>query len=105
MFITIDPQRDTPELINEYLEPYHERYLGLTGTPENIISAAKGFRVYFTKGPVDQDGDYILDHTLITYLIAPNGKLVDFYATTKRKPSELVALIKERIEWWNLLHN
>jgi len=104
VFITIDPKRDAPQKIVEYLQDYHERYMALTGSEDEIIQAAKGFRVYFTKGPVDESGDYILDHTLINYLISPDGKLADFYGTTKYKPSQLADLIKERIDDWNLLH-
>lgn len=105
VFITIDPSRDTPEKIVEYLKDYHERYMALSGSEEEIIQAAKGFRVYFTKGPVDEaSGDYILDHTLINYLISPDGKLCDYYATTKYKPSQLAELITKRVDDWNLLH-
>lgn len=105
VFITIDPNRDTPALIVEYLQDYHERYMALSGSEEEIIQSAKGFRVYFTKGPVDEaSGDYILDHTLINYLISPDGKLCDYYATTKYKPSQLAELITQRIDDWNLLH-
>jgi len=104
VFITIDPARDHPEKILEYLQDYHPRYQALTGTDKEIIQAAKGFRVYFTKGPVDTEGDYILDHTLITYLISPDGKLVDYYGTTKYKPSQLAGLITDTIDAWSLLN-
>lgn len=104
VFITIDPSRDSPKCILEYLKDYHPRYLALTGSEQDILNAAKGLRVYFTKGPVDADGDYILDHTLITYLIAPDGSLCDFFGTTKYVPSQLVTMIKEKIDFYNLLH-
>ena len=61
VFITIDPDRDTPEKLADYLEDY-PHFLGLTGSMNQIKSVCKNYRIYFSKGPKSADGDYILDH-------------------------------------------
>ena len=61
VFISIDPDRDTPEALAYYLEDY-PHFLGLTGSMAQVKSACKNYRIYFTKGPTSDDGDYIVDH-------------------------------------------
>ena len=61
VFISIDPDRDTPEALAYYLEDY-PHFLGLTGSMAQVKSVCKNYRIYFTKGPQSDDGDYIVDH-------------------------------------------
>ncbi len=73
VFVSIDPERDTPAVLAEYRQHFHDKFRMLTGTLEEIRAAAKMFRVYFTK--VDDDGsdDYLMDHSSIFYLMGPDG--------------------------------
>ncbi len=75
VFITIDPVRDTPEHLKEYLKFFHPRLVGLTGTPEQVKAALKTYKVYAAKAPVEggDAGDYLMDHTSIIYLMGPDG--------------------------------
>lgn len=78
IFITVDPQRDTPDEVAEYAGHFHPRFLGLSGTPEQIAAVSRAYRVYAAK--VEQDPDdpmtYLMDHSSISYLMGPDGTFV-----------------------------
>jgi len=73
IFITIDPQRDTPEVIGQWTAAFSPRLVGLTGTPEQVAVAAKAFAAYYAKGN-ETSGGYLMDHSRIAYLMDPDGK-------------------------------
>jgi protein SCO1/2 len=75
LFITVDPERDTPALMKDYLSSFDPHLAGLTGDPAAVIAVAKAYRVYFKKVPLDQGG-YTMDHTAIVYLMDKEGRFV-----------------------------
>ena len=75
VFITIDPERDTPAVIKDYLSSFDPHLVGLTGDPAAIAAVAKAYRVYSKKVPLDQGG-YTMDHTAIVYLMDKSGRFV-----------------------------
>lgn len=83
IFISVDPKRDTPESIKNYLSDFHPRILGLTGTPDEILEAARQYRVFYSvaDGMDENTDDYLVDHTIIMFLMNPEGKFCDY--TTK----------------------
>ncbi|MCL4767567.1 MAG: SCO family protein [Hyphomicrobiaceae bacterium] len=77
IFISVDPERDTPEQLARYVPSFHPRLVGLTGTAEEIQSAAKAYRVYYRKVKDEKStADYTIDHTSIIYLMDPQGEFV-----------------------------
>lgn len=73
IFITIDPDRDTPAILADYVAAFHPRLVGLSGSDEAVRAAARAYRVYFAKGKADADGEYFMDHSSFTYLIGLDG--------------------------------
>jgi protein SCO1/2 len=75
LFVTIDPERDTPPQMKDYLSSFNPRLTGLTGDPAAIAAIAKEYRVYVKKVPLDH-GDYTMDHTALVYLMDKDGRFV-----------------------------
>ena len=75
MLITIDPGRDTPEHLREYVTYFHPRLHALTGSPEQIAAVAKAYRVYYSKVEREDatEDDYLMDHSSVTYVMGPDG--------------------------------
>ena len=71
IFITLDPLRDTADVLRNYKENFHESIIFLTGSLEQIRSVAKLYKVYFQK--TNNDDDYLIDHSAITFIMAPSG--------------------------------
>jgi cytochrome oxidase Cu insertion factor (SCO1/SenC/PrrC family) len=78
VFITIDPERDTPKVLKEYMAAFGPNFVGLTGTPEQIKAVEKLYRVYAEKKPL-AGGNYGMDHSSVLYLMGPDGQLVTYY--------------------------
>ena len=78
LFVSIDPERDTPELMKDYTDAFHPSIVGLTGSPEQIAEAAKAYRVYYKRVP--QGDDYTMDHSGITYVMTPDGKFAAHFS-------------------------
>jgi protein SCO1/2 len=76
-FVTVDPERDTPELLGQYIANVTDRVIGMSGPADKVLDMVKGFRVYFKKVPVDEqkpDGDYTMDHTASIFLLDSKGR-------------------------------
>jgi cytochrome oxidase Cu insertion factor (SCO1/SenC/PrrC family) len=82
VFVSVDPERDSPETIKAYVGNFGPRLVGLTGTPEEIAAIAKAYRVYYAKGASKDGDDYLMDHSSIIYLMDPNGSFVKHFAYT-----------------------
>ncbi|MEM9966553.1 MAG: SCO family protein [Pseudomonadota bacterium] len=78
VFISIDPKRDTPEVVKEFAEVMHPRMIGLTGSEEQVRQASQAYRTYYSAQPAVDD-DYLVDHTTLSYLVMPDAGFVEFF--------------------------
>jgi len=79
IFITIDPERDTPAVLKKYMAAFGPDFVGLTGSPANIANVEKEYRVYAKKQVIEGTSGYGMDHSSVIYLMGPDGRLVSFY--------------------------
>ena len=77
IFITVDPERDTPAVMQDYVSSFDPHIIGLSGTPQAIGAAEKAYRVFARKGDIQSDGSYSMDHSSIVYLMDKSGGFVE----------------------------
>jgi protein SCO1/2 len=91
-FVSVDPERDTPAVLKEYLSSFDPRLRGLTGDPAAVAAMEKAYRVYSKKVPLD-GGGYTMDHTALVYLMNKDGQFIAPF-NLKRKPEDAAADLK-----------
>ena len=97
IFISVDPERDTPARLKEYVEFFHPSMVGVTGKPEDLAEIAKRYGVFYAKQKVATAGNgYVVDHSADTYVVAPDGQLVGKIAHAT-PPNEVAAEIRKRL--------
>lgn len=79
IFITVDPERDTPEILSDYVSAFHEDIIGLTGTKNEIDKVAEDWGVYYQKETLDGEEDYTMNHLDIIFLANANGEFIDYF--------------------------
>lgn len=79
LFITLDPQRDTPAALASYVPLFHERLVGLTGTEAEVAVVAQAYSVFYEKIEGEETTDYTLKHTTLIYLVRPDGELAESF--------------------------
>ena len=95
VFISVDPERDTPARLKEYAEFFHPAMLGVTGTPENLAEIARRYGVFYARQPVaTAGGDYVVDHSADTYVVDAAGKLVGKIAHATPPDQVVLAILK-----------
>src|SRR5882672_1954594 len=93
VFITVDPERDTPEVLKEYVASFDAPILALSGSPEEIARAAKAYRVYYAKHP-EPGSDYSMDHSSVIYVMDPEGRFTASF-THQSTPEEIAERLKK----------
>lgn len=83
LFVSVDPERDTPAVLTEFTANFHPRLIGMTGEPETLKQVAKTFATSFSKGEVQPGGGYLMNHQGLTYLFDPQGKPLGTLPTDK----------------------
>ena len=93
LFVTVDPERDTPESLKSYLSSFDDRIVGLTGSPDAVAAMEKVYRAYARKVPL-KDGDYTMEHTGAVYLMDGKGRFVRPFKVDREPAAAAVDLLK-----------
>jgi protein SCO1/2 len=91
LFITVDPERDTPAVMKDYLSNFDPHLRGLTGDQASISAATRAYRVYAKKVPLE-NGDYTMDHTAVVYLMDKDGRFVAPFDMSRKPEAEAADL-------------
>ena len=92
VFITVDPERDTPEVLKSYVQSFDAKIVALTGSPDEVAQAAKAYRVFYAKHP-RSDGGYEMDHSAVIYIMDPQGRF-----TATLTPDATADAMAQRLE-------
>jgi len=95
IFITIDPERDTPQVLGDYMKAFGPDFVGLTGSAAAIKDVEKKYRIYAVKKPLEK-GSYGMDHSSVLYLMGPDGKMISFYDEAI-SPDDLAKDLRQKI--------
>lgn len=96
IFISVDPERDTPARLKDYAEFFHPAIVGVTGTPAQVAEIAKRYGVFYARQKVDTAGGYVVDHSSDTYVVSPDGKLIGKIAHATA-PDRVAAEIRKHL--------
>ncbi|MGB4102162.1 MAG: SCO family protein [Alphaproteobacteria bacterium] len=94
VFISVDPQRDTPTQMKQYVELYHNRIQGLTGTNDQVAAIAKAYKIYYKRAEDTGDGNYMMDHSTGIYLFDQEGKFLEIFGEGT-DPTKIADKIKQ----------
>lgn len=94
LFISIDPERDTPEELALFMPDFHPRLIGLTGTPDEIRSVAQAYKVYYAKRETPDVDGYLMDHQAFIFAMGPDGKFIRIFGSAA-KPDEIAAALAQ----------
>lgn len=99
IFVTVDPKRDTPEVLREYVSAFHERFEGLTGKEDQIRELASAFLAYYEVSSETKDDEYYLvDHTSYVYLVSKDGELLGYYPESKISDELATIILRDMLK-------
>ncbi|HEX2525390.1 MAG TPA: SCO family protein [Geminicoccus sp.] len=96
-FVSVDPARDKPADLAEYVALFDPRIVGLSGSDEQVAGAAKAWRVYYAKAEREDSADYLMDHSTYSYLMGPEGENLAVFSY-EADPATMLAVVKEALE-------
>lgn len=94
IFITVDPERDTPAVVKAFVSSFDPRIVGLTGSPAAIAAAARSYAISYRRQPPGPGGGYLVDHAAVTYLMGPQGEPLSFLSRDMSEEAMLAQVRK-----------
>lgn len=96
IFVSVDPARDSLSALKDYSRDFHPDFVFLTGSPVQVQEMAKKYRVYVSKADETEDGDYLVDHSIVVYFHDDQGELSDCF-TQSMRPNDIAEKIVQRM--------
>ncbi|WP_230168770.1 SCO family protein [Roseomonas sp. CECT 9278] len=96
ILVTIDPERDTPAALADYVSRFHPRMIGLTGSAEQVAAAARAYRVYYARVRPRDSTDYLMDHSSFIYFVGPDGRVRSLFRP-ETTPEAIAAAITSQL--------
>jgi protein SCO1/2 len=96
VFISIDPERDTPEAMADYVSRFHPRMVGLTGSAEQVAQAARAYRVYYAKVQPRDTTAYLMDHSSFIYFVGPDSRVRSLFRP-ESTPEAIAAAVSAQL--------
>ena len=96
IFVSVDPARDSLSALKDYSRDFHPDFVFLTGSPVQVQEMAKKYRVYVSKADETEDGDYLVDHSIVVYFHDDKGELSDCF-TQSMRPNDIAEKIVQRM--------
>lgn len=96
LFVTVDPQRDTPDILRGYAENIHPRLVALTGSKRALDKVGRKYGVFYARAPGRGPDDYLVDHTSFVYLMGPDGKYLEHFEKDA-SVADLVAALRRQV--------
>jgi len=97
LFVSVDPQRDSLKVLKDYAKDFYPGFIFLTGSPEQVKQMTKKYRVYVSKADETEDGDYLIDHSIVVYFHDDTSELSDCF-TQSMKPKDITEKIIEKMK-------
>jgi len=91
VFVSIDPERDTPAVVGDFVKSFDPRIVGLTGSPAEVAAAAKLYRVFYRKSPIENSSDYFMEHSSYIYVVDPDGRYVTLFSHDQTEAPDRMA--------------
>jgi len=92
LMISVDPERDTPDVLKTYVAYFHPEMVGVTGTPAEIAAVAKAYGAAYVRQPPNEHGAYAVDHSAQTFVVAPDGRLAEILQPSAPKEKMLAVV-------------
>lgn len=97
IFVTLDPERDRPEVLRDYVAAFHPAFVALRGSERETRRVATSFKVFYEKAPLPQSEGYLVDHMAFTFLLDRNGEYVAFFPPGTR-PERMAIMVREALQ-------
>ncbi|MGD8327035.1 MAG: SCO family protein [Sphingomonadales bacterium] len=97
VFVSVDPERDDVEALAAYMPAFHPKFIGLTGSVDQVKTMMRAYNIYASKAQSDASADYLMNHSSLIYLMGPDGNFIRYFPP-KRPPEELAAGLAEFLQ-------